>query len=364
MKKTLVLTHEYYPYHGGIGRYCYDLFKHFNRQDYLVMSDQAGIDRHVNAIYKKLLTSFVRPRWLLGLFQTMYIVKKEKIEMLFTPHVLPLGIIAYWIQRLYGVPYVLSLHGLDINLALEKRNRITLMVLKGARHIVVNSNATKKILEGTVISTPVTVITPYYDAECLTVDERKKAVLEGRYHDKKIILTVGRLIKRKGQDIVIEAMPMILKRVPDVHYCIVGNGPDFKYLEDCIKEHGVQQHVTIFKDVPDQSLGSFYAVASVFAMPTRAIGPDIEGFGITYLEAAHFGLAIIAGKSGGEIEALGSEECALLVNSDNLEEIADTISEILLDDELARFLGDKAKHRLEELPDWVIQSEKLKTILS
>lgn len=364
MKKTLLITHEYYPYRGGIARYCYNLFEHFSSASYSVASDQKERDHRVPIIPVRFLSSFLRPRWLKGVYAVQRLVKEQQIELIMTPNILPLGQIAQQIFRLTKIPYVISLHGLDINLGLQKKRATTISILKGAKHIITNSEATRRIYAGLKLTTPTTVITPYLDAERLVVQERTLRDLKRRYGKKKIILTVGRLVKRKGQDMVIRAMPAILRRVPDAHYCIVGAGPERKYLEECIREERMQRHVDILGSVSDAELGAYYASSSIFAMPTRALGQDVEGFGIVYLEAAHFALPIVAGKTGGEPEAIGSDDSGIYVDGADPADIAEALWHLLEDSELAAFLGKNAQKHLAKIPTWRDQAQKLEQILS
>jgi phosphatidyl-myo-inositol dimannoside synthase len=364
MKKTLLLTHEYYPYHGGIARYCYNLFERLPSIRYVVVTDQKINDRRVPVIRKRLISTFMRPSWLKGVSVIKKIVKEQGIECILTPNILPLGNIAQSVSRQLKIPYVISLHGLDINLGLANKKAMTVSILKGAKHIIVNSKATKMTVDGLKLDTPVSVITPYLDEEKLTVDSTTAASLLRRYGKKKIILTVGRLVKRKGQDTIIKVMPDVLRKVPDAHYCVVGNGPEKAYLEQCITQHHVEKSVDIITDVPDSKLGAYYEHASLFAMPTRAIGTDTEGFGIVFLEAAHFGLPIISGRSAGETEAIGGDDCGVFVDGENLEHITEAIIHLLQDRELAQFLGRNTKQHLRTIPTWKDHAKVLESILS
>ena len=362
MKKTLLLTHEYYPYRGGIGTYCYNLFKHYSPHDYLVATDQREIPDNNPVIRVRLVSSIMRPRWLMGCLTVARIVRKYSIEQIVTPHILPLGRIAYVLKRILGIPYIISLHGFDINLALERKEKITRKILSSAHAIIVNSHATKEIVDGLHLKHLVEVITPYYNATLVNKDLETK--LKEQYAGKKVILTTGRLVKRKGQDMIIQALPGIVKRVPMAHYVMVGDGPDKEYLQQLAKDYGVMDRVTFVPDVADADLGAYYSVASLFAMPARRIGPDMEGFGIVYLDAASFGLPVIAGNSGGEAEAVGDGSAGLIVNVRSLEQIIESIVNILEDPELAHYLGENARERLKQLPTWDDQAQKLGRILS
>lgn len=364
MKRTLLLTHEYYPYRGGIARYCYELFSRLPLDRFTVLTDQKGSDPAVPVVTRRLLSSFMKPGWLRGIYVVQKALTEFRSEVIFTPHLLPLGTVAEAVHALKGTPYVISLHGLDINLALQNKKKLAENVLSHAVHIIANSESTAATVRQLKLNVPLTVLTPCLSRELLAIDEAARTRIAHHYAGKTMILTVGRLVKRKGQDSVIRALPTVLRKVPTAHYCIVGDGPDRMYLEGLIRELGLSRHVQIRRNVPDRELGAYYEAASVFAMPTRAIGPDVEGFGMVYLEAAYFSKAIIAGRSSGEAEALDGEQNALFVDGENVDQLAHTLRELLLDGELASFLGANARKHVDSLPTWDAQAKILEGILS
>jgi phosphatidyl-myo-inositol dimannoside synthase len=363
MLKTLVITHEYYPYRGGVGRYCYNLFRNFDPKDYVVLTDQEEIDFKL-ARAEIFVTNRIKPSWLIGLYHVAGQIRRQSAQIIFTPHILPLGAIAYVLYRLQKIPYVISLHGLDINLAMKRRRRLALAILGSAKCIVVNSQATKRAVDRINITTPVKVITPNIESELLMVDGALHDRLSEKYRGKKIILTVGRLVRRKGQDMIIMALPRILRSVPSAHYLIVGTGPDYSYLLKLIKANRVADNVTILNNISDEELGTYFKLATLFAMPTRVRGASVEGFGIVYLQAAYFSLPIIAGSSGGEAEAVNNGLGGLCVDGTNLSIIAKSIIKVLKDEKMAKRLGRGAKYHFDQMPANSMQAEKLKKILS
>lgn len=363
MKKILVLTHEYYPYPGGVATYCYNLFRHFDSGEYAVATDQSDARFERPVVHWSFLYRQFRPRWLKGLLTLRQLMKSQGAQVIFTPNILPLGILAYYFRRWFGTPYVLSLHGLDIARALKHQPQRAKKILRYASHIIVNSQATGKILTDAGLDLPVSVITPYYDQERLAVDKKLEQSLRERYKNEKLILTVGRLVRRKGQDRLIAALPHIQKIVPKIRYLIIGSGPEEVNLRRLAAERKVQSKVEILTLVPDDQLGAYFSVADVFAMPTRREPDDIEGFGISYLEAAHFSLPIIAGQTGGEAEAFGGELGAIIIDKESSQELAEAVIALLDDRPLAQSLADHAHEHLLALPTWERQSKVLRSIL-
>ncbi|OGY92976.1 MAG: hypothetical protein A3B31_00365 [Candidatus Komeilibacteria bacterium RIFCSPLOWO2_01_FULL_53_11] len=365
MKKVIVLTHEYYPYRGGIGMYCYNLFRHLPPERYKVITDQPMLEDTTSQVASlRLLSRLVRPRWRRGVRVLSRFIQEFRGELIFTPHILPLGIVANRLFQTKGIPYVISLHGLDIGLALQSKRALTIDILRSAKHIVVNSDATGRLVHALEIPTPLTTITPSLDAARLSVNGKTRAALDEHYRGNTVLLSVGRLVRRKGFELVIRALPDLLKRSPALRYCIVGSGPEEARLRSIIHELHLEKNVDIRTDVTDSELGAYYDRADLFVLPTFKIGSDVEGFGIVFLEAASFGLPIIAGDSFGEREALGSDENAILLSEVTHDAVRDAIQSLLADPRRAATLGENARRRLQTVPTWEQQAKKIESVCS
>ncbi len=331
MKKVLLLTHEYYPYPGGVARYCYNLFKNFPEDKYIVMTDCRAVKNSASTIQTKLLTPYIWPHWLIGLWSVMKVVKKNKIEIIFTPNILPLGSIAYFIKKIFGLPYVISLHGLDINLALKNKPALAKKILASAEKVICNTEYTASLIKDFVVSEKIQVIYPSADIDSTPVSAQQLSSLKKQYNitDEKVILTVGRLVPRKGQHLVIKA----LQALGDFKfkYFIVGNGPAKSVLAKQIQEANLEDKVFLLDNVTDADLRSFYHLADIFALPNQSFGADVEGFGIVFLEAAAFHLAIIAGPSGGVQEVFTGQDDVVYAEDDLA--IRQALSELMSDEQ-------------------------------
>lgn len=307
MKKVLLLTHEYYPFAGGVASYCYNLFKNFPADKYIVLTDCQDVQTSHNKIQAKLLVPYIWPHWLGGLWSTIQVVKKNKIEIIFTPNILPLGSIAFFIKKIFGIPYVISLHGLDINLAIQHKASWTKKILTNAEAVICNTNYTASLIKDLVSVDKIKVIYP-----SISINQEKASVekinsLKQKYNitDEKVILTVGRLVTRKGHALVIRA----LDRLGDlaVKYFILGEGPEKVALENQIKEAKLEDRVFLVGKVSNEALLDFYQLADIFVLANQSQGADVEGFGMVFLEAASFSLPIIAGSSGGVQEVFSGQ---------------------------------------------------------
>jgi phosphatidylinositol alpha-1,6-mannosyltransferase len=152
---------------------------------------------------------------------------------------------------------------------------------------------------------------------------------------KRILLTVGRLSERKGMDRMIEALPIVLSRHPNVHYLIVGEGEYRAHLERLVAKRQLAGQVTFAGRVPDRCLLDHYAIADVFVMPHRQLpSGDTEGFGVVFLEANACGVPVVAGVSGGAPDAVQNHVNGLTVDGDDVGAIAQAVLQILEDDGL------------------------------
>jgi phosphatidylinositol alpha-1,6-mannosyltransferase len=163
------------------------------------------------------------------------------------------------------------------------------------------------------------------------------------------ILSVGRLVRRKGFDRVIENLPTLLAEGIDVYYFICGRGCMEPELRSLVSRLGVEKRVFFAGYVPDNQLASYYAACDLFAMPTffDAETKSIEGFGIVYLEAGYFAKPVIASRLGGVVDAVRHEESGLLVDPNSAPEIAHSLLRLCKNQQLRERLGRRGKELAE-----------------
>ncbi|MFC9509890.1 glycosyltransferase family 4 protein [Streptomyces sp. NPDC057002] len=183
--------------------------------------------------------------------------------------------------------------------------------------------------------------------------------------DRPVIVCVSRLVRRKGQDTLIRAMPRILAAEPDAVLLIVGGGPYEGDLRKLAQETGVAASVRFTGAVPWSELPAHYGAGDVFAMPcrTRRGGLDVEGLGIVYLEASATGLPVVAGDSGGAPDAVLDGETGWVVRGGSAEQTAERVVTLLGDAELRRRMGERGREWVEEKWRWDLLAEKLKALL-
>lgn len=251
----------------------------------------------------------------------------QKPDLIITTH-LNFTVAAYWLKHLLGIPYIAIAHGVEAwNITNPKRQT----ALKYADKILAVSNYTRQRLlqEQDLDPSKISILPNTFDSDRFKIASKPTYLLD-RYQlnsDQPIILTVNRLSSResyRGYDRIIEALPYIREHIPNVHYIIVGKGDDRDRLEQSIIQKNLQDCVTLAGFISDDELPAYYQLCDLFAMPSK-----LEGFGIVYLEALASGKPVLGGDRDGAIDALCNGELGVLIDPDNVREIADKIVAIL-----------------------------------
>ncbi|MCM0589140.1 MAG: glycosyltransferase [Gloeotrichia echinulata IR180] len=233
------------------------------------------------------------------------------------------------LKRLTGIRYWVVAHGIE---AWNIKSTALITALMEADLILAVSSYTRDRLlqQQNLDPKKVTLLPNTFDASRFAIAPKPDYLLK-QYRlkpEQPVILTVGRLAgmeRYKGYDQIIRAMPQIRQFIPNVHYIIVGQGGDQPRIEQLIAELKLQDCVTLAGFVPDEKLCDYYNLCDVFAMPSKA-----EGFGIVYLEALACGKAVLGGNQDGAIDALCHGKLGALVNPDDVQALAQTLTEILI----------------------------------
>ena len=184
--------------------------------------------------------------------------------------------------------------------------------------------------------------------------------------EKRVIVSVGRLVHRKGQDHLIEAMPEILKSVPSAHLLLVGEGPYREHLQKLVKERKLDTSVTFIGRIHYKDLPVYICAGDIFAMPSRSrlMGLEVEGLGIVYLEASSCGLPVLAGNSGGAPDAVVQNKTGLVVNGTDNKQIAKAAIELLTNVESSRKMGLAGRQWIIDNWRWEIWSKDFEDLLN
>lgn len=276
----------------------------------------------------------------------LLIQKRFDYDTVIISHLIPFGTVARIAQIITKKPYILILHGFDFSLATRNRWKswLTHQILAHAKLIITNSQfLLEEVQSSFVIQKGMVIYPPLF-----SVDTQKKSSLEqdSLFH----LLTVSRLVKRKGHRRVLEALALLKKEGKGDYffYTIAGEGPERPFLEQLIKNFHLEECVSIISIPNDAKKQRCYERAHLFVMPTIVDPVDREGFGIVYLEAAQFGIPSIGTRQPGVDEAIVDGQTGLLVEDGNISALAQAIYLLAEDETRRKNLGQNAKKRVEK----------------
>jgi phosphatidylinositol alpha-1,6-mannosyltransferase len=368
--KILLLTEVFPPRTGGSGRWFWEIYRRLPREQIVIAADNAPdyeqFDRHHNLHLVRMPLGFAS--WGLasvrsfGQYYRAYrrlvsLIRTEGIDTIHAGKSLPEGLLAWLMRRRLGLPYTCYVHGEELNLAEGSRELRfwTRRVLRGADRVIANSRNTQSLLlkKWQVSPTHVVVLHPGVNAEQFVPalpDPQVRHRLG--WGERPVVLTVGRLQKRKGQDMMIRALPTIRRAIPDVLFAIVGKGEEHQILEELVAQLNLERHVKFHGNLDDGELLPCYQQCDLFALPNRDVNGDIEGFGMVLLEAQACGKPVVAGTSGGTAETMRIPETGLVVPCDEPDKLAATVIELLSNKKQLLAMGESARAWALEKFDW------------
>ncbi len=321
-------------------------------------------DYNIQVTRRRFFWPFMKPKWL-PLFVYLYrLASREKIDVVLCGKALFEGLIGYYLKKYLNIPYIVFTYAMEIaewekSLAAKKK---LVRVLKNADKIVcINELTRKQLLKLGANERHLGKIYPgveekYFNAKASTDIQEKYSV------NQPYIISVGRLIPRKGFDNLIEAYSMLDQtKYSDVNLVIIGDGPEHERLEALAQKLYVQPK--FLGPVPDEDLPALYAGAELFALTPKEIARDIEGFGIVYLEANAAGIPVIGTRTGGVPEAVEHNKTGLLVESENPKSIKDACEQLLANKNKTRSLGISGRERARHEFTWPKQIYRLGKML-
>ena len=275
-------------------------------------------------------------------------VARFRPRMIVCGHIL-LGPVCALARRLFGVRYVAIGHGSELRSV--RMRHIAGIGLRTAACCFTGSEFSRQaILRHGVPPERVRLLRPGPGIEIHPESDARPAEGGGKY-----LLTVSRLVERyKGHDMVIRALPLILAKVPEARYVVVGDGWLRPYLERIASSVNVRDAVIFTGEVSDEDVEAWYRRCDAFVLMSResVIGGGAEGYGLVFIEANLRGKAVIGGRSGGIPDAVVDGVTGLLVDPRSLVEIADAAVRILEDPAFAARLGVEGRRRAVEEVSW------------
>ncbi len=324
------------------------------KQEYKVV--RRNIDPRINAFIKKII--------LYNYFYREFNLLRPDIVVCNTYD--RLTVYAFRVAKIMKIPFFVYVHGLDVSLKRKARHeKLKRHILSNSTGIFANSKKTETIVNKIgVKKEKIYRITPGVTIEGGETNCSTKYETPALLRNKRVLVSVGRLIERKGFDTVIKALPMVVKNFPNIIYVITSDGPDRFRLESLVKELGVTDNVLFTGYVSDHEKRMYLENAQLFIMPNRDLeNGDMEGFGIVFLEANLYGLPVIGGNAGGVPDAIEDGKTGYLVDSSNIEEVAFCINKILSTPEKAKEMGAYGKARALESFRWETRAKQIVDIV-
>lgn len=366
-QRLLVITELFLPTKGGTAVWFDEVYRRLGGKElHIVTAEVPGSAEHdadqPNSIHRVILR---RHWWLRPESLGMYLRLWEKCIRLAVAHhfdaihagrALPEGLIGWLIAKMFQKPLVVYAHGEELTTWKQGgKHKAMTFVFRGATQVIANSDFTRRqLLQIGVSPGRITLINPGVDVNRfrpgLATDDLRSRI--GLGQEQRLILSVGRLSRRKGFDQVIRALLALQARGVEAHYAIVGIGEDMGYLKDLAVSTGVESRVHFLGHVSMDELPRWYNAADVFAMPNREIDGDTEGFGMVFLEAAACGTPAIAGRAGGTSAAVVDGVTGVLVDGASSQEVEGGLAALLLDNVLAGRIAVEAAKRAREELSW------------
>ena len=376
MGRTLVITNDFPPRPGGIQTFGYEIVRRFEPDSVTVLTsdwegaaefDAAQDFKVIRANTKTLLPSKST------LAMAREIVVSENITRVLFGAAAPLGLLASPLRKL-GVKNIVGMtQGHETGWAMTPGTRQALRKIgNNTDYLTYISEYThQKIAKALTPQAaarmrrivPGVNITEFTPANSSSGNELRA---ELGWTDRPVIVCVSRLMARKGQDELIRALPMVQQTSPMASLIIVGEGPYRKDLESLIKKYGLEKFVHLTGKVSQNDLSKWYAAGDIFAMPcrTRMGGWDVEGLGIVFLEGSATGLPVVVGDSGGAIDAVLDGETGYLVDGSNTNEIAERISYLISNPDVAKKMGEAGRNWVTQEWTWDQNFKRLDGLLS
>jgi phosphatidylinositol alpha-1,6-mannosyltransferase len=300
-------------------------------------------------------------------FKTMMAVRPllraNGIKKLHCGRCLPEGVLGWLFKKWYGLPYLCYVYGEELNLAAGSRELTWLMrrVLGSADFVIAICENTVRIVreEWGVSADRIRLLYPGVDTTRYQPVVRNIEVRTRLgWGERPVLLTVSRLQKRKGHDVMIRSLQHIRKAIPNVLYAIVGAGEERSSLEQLVQSEKLSEHVRFHGQVEHDEMLRCYQQCDLFVLPNRQVGQDIEGFGMVLVEAQACGKPVVAGASGGTLETMNIPETGLIVLCDEPDQLAALVTQLLTDRSRLQRMGEAARRWAVERFDWTALAQR------
>ncbi len=377
MSRVLLVTNDFPPRRGGIQSYLVELVSRLAATGEHTLTvyapqwkDAEAFDAHTAGYH------VVRHPGTLMLpapsldTRMRRLIAEHGIDTVWFGAAAPLGLLAHRARRAGAGRVLASTHGHEVGWSMLPVARSVLRRIGEDSDVVtfVSRYTRARFASAFGPNGALEHLPPGVDTDRFRPDPASRAELRTRYGlgQRPTVLCLSRLVPRKGQDMLIRALPLIRQRVNGAALVIAGGGPYLVALRRLADRFGVSDHVTFTGGVPAADLPAYHAMADVFAMPcrTRGAGLDVEGLGIVFLEASAAGVPVIAGSSGGAPETVRHNKTGMVVDGRSVNQVADAVSDLLADPDRAAAMGAAGREWVTAQWRWDDLARRLSGLIS
>lgn len=252
------------------------------------------------------------------------------------------GLIGYLMRKMYRIPYIIWLHDNPFGPVSRLRHPLRKFLCLRADGIITCCNYSRDaIMREGYPESRIQLVNPSVDTSVFRPSDEGERVRERLgLKGKKVLLTISRLLPHKGQDMVIRALPELIKLHPDLVYLIGGTGPHRQPLEGLARALGVGERVIFTGSLRQDEIADYYNACDLFIMLNREVGGlSWEGFGIVFIEASACGKPVIGGRAGGVMDSILDGRTGLLADPLDIQGIVKSVHRLIADEELSRRMG-------------------------
>jgi phosphatidylinositol alpha-1,6-mannosyltransferase len=375
-EKVLFITNDFGPRTGGIETFIIGLIERREFASTIVYTSAQENSQEYDANWKRKFGVIVVRDSSKILLPTPKVarrisnlVKAENIKTVAFGAAAPLGLLAHSIKRAGVVRIVALTHGHEVWWArIFPFNLLMRRIGTGVDSLTYLGEYTHQMISRALdqrAKLAMVKIAPGIDTEHFRPRNSEGLRESLNLADKKVIVCVARLVHRKGQDRLIEGMPKILSSIPNAHLLIVGEGPHRQKLVKRVNQLKINDDVTFVGRIGYEQLPEYICVGDLFAMPSRSrfLGLEVEGLGISYLEASACGLPVIAGVSGGAPDAVDQGKSGVVVSGVDNDAIVKAVISFLNDPEISKTMGQHGRKWVIEKWRWEIWSKAFEQLL-
>ena len=374
--KILCITNDFGPRAGGIETFVMGLIERAPKGSIIVYtSSQGDTTSYDQGWLRDFGVEVIRDRskillpspWVAR--KVKKVIKRNSIKQVFFGAAAPLGVMARSLRKKGVVNIVALTHGHEVWWAkLWPFSSAISFIGRNVDHLTYLGEFTKNEISKSLspkAKSKLVKIAPGIDTDHFApVPSAAQLRKDLGLSEKKVIVSVGRLVHRKGQDVLIQSMTAVLAKHPTAHILMVGEGPYRKELTKMVTELNLSHAVTFIGRIQYKELPRFICAGDIFVMPSRSrlAGLEVEGLGIVYLEASSCALPVIAGRSGGAPDAVDEGVTGYSVDGTSALEVSKAIIKLFDDPIKARKMGQAGRVWIIDKWRWEIWSKEFNSL--